>query len=174
VERGAPDMRPTGMRLWWVTLMLALSLIGCSGTDSEGPEAASSLPDTVTSTAAKTASTPSTDAGLLPVQGEAIMVLGCVEGPGIVCRRLHVSARIEVRAAGGSGVVAQTATARDGTFELELPAGEYSVTATVTSDIKAKPVQASLTVEPGTEAELVLRFHIGAGRPFLLPNPSPR
>jgi hypothetical protein len=155
------------MRLWWTTLILVLALIGCSGTDSEDPESASTPPKTLTSA-------PSNDADLVPVNGEAIMVLGCVEGPGIVCRRLDVSAHIEVRAADGRNVVAQTTTRQDGTFELELPAGKYRVTATVTSEIKAKPVQASLSVEPGVEAELVIRFQIGAGRPFLVEHPSPR
>jgi hypothetical protein len=166
VERSGSDARPTGMRLWWVTLILALTLIGCSGTNGDDPDAASGTPETVTITPPGTTSTPSTDAGLFPVKGEVIMVLGCVEGPGIVCRRLDVSAHIEVRAAGGSNVVARTATSKDDTFALELPAGTYTVTATVTSDIKAKPVQASLEVEPGADTNLVIRFHVGSGRPF--------
>ena len=150
-----------------MTLILALALIGCSGTDSEDPEGASTSSETLTSA-------PSTDADLVPVNGEAIMVLGCVEGPGIVCRRLDVAAHIEVRAADGPDVVAQTTTSRDGTFELKLPAGKYRVTATVTSEIKAKPVHASLSVKPGVEAELVIRFQIGAGRPIMVKHPSPR
>lgn len=160
-----------------MTLILVLALTACSGTDSADPEAASTPRDTVSkssTSAVTTTSTASTDGRLSSVQGQAIMVLGCLEGPGIVCRRLEVSADIEVRAAEGTRVVAQTVTSGDGTFELELPAGRYMVTATVTSEIKAKPVQTSLEVEPGAQADLVIRFHIGAGRPFLIDHPSPR
>lgn len=151
-----------------MTLILVLALTACSGTDGADPEAASTSRDTVSrsSAAAGTTSTPSTGGGPSSVQGQAIMVLGCLKGPGIVCRRLEVSADIEVRAAEGSRVVERTITGRDGTFELEVPAGRYMVTATVTSEIKAKPVQTSLEVEPGAQADLVIRFHIGAGRPF--------
>jgi hypothetical protein len=161
------------MRLCWTILILVLTLSACTGSDSADPESAPTSQDTVTSTPA-TINSPPTDVGLSDVRGQAIMVLGCLEGPGIVCRRLEVSAHIEVRAAGGSRVVAQTVTDRDGNFKLELPAGRYTVTATVTSEIKAKPVRTSLKVEPGAEAGLVIRFRIGAGRPFLVEQPSPR
>ena len=173
VERSDLDRRPTGMRLCWTILILVLTLSACTGSDSADPESAPTSQDTVTSTPA-TINSPPTDVGLSDVRGQAIMVLGCLEGPGIVCRRLEVSAHIEVRAAGGSRVVAQTVTDRDGNFKLELPAGRYTVTATVTSEIKAKPVRTSLKVQPGAEAGLVIRFRIGAGRPFLVEQPSPR
>jgi hypothetical protein len=116
VDRGAPVVRPTGMKLGPLGLPAVLLLAGCAiGTTAPGSSTV--------------------------VHGQVLAVPGCpVERADSPCPALRV-AHAGIIASRGETEVARVASAVDGSFTLTLPTGTYTLKATPPSGYRSSASQ---------------------------------
>ncbi|MBA2560249.1 MAG: hypothetical protein H0V07_10275 [Propionibacteriales bacterium] len=137
-----------------IAAVMAVVLIGCG---SATPRSAASR---ASSDQPQTAAT----SGL---RGRTAMAPGCpLEQLGRPCRSLAVSAHIEVRKPGGSSVVGQVDSDADGSFTIDLPAGRYTVTASVDHGVPSpQTTRLSATVSTNRYTPVLLTFDSGIRGP---------
>ncbi len=101
------------------------------------------------------------------IHGRIVMAPGCaVEQQGSPCPELGVPAHIEVRMSGSSDVVARVDSAADGRFSVDLPVGDYDVTATVDQGVPMpQTTHKSTTVMPDGYTSLLVTFESGIRGP---------
>jgi hypothetical protein len=159
-ERRSAMGRLTGMKLWWVGVVLAGALASCGQSSGASDEVPHDVQGTEASTSAGTAA----DQALAHISGRAVMWLGCPLEDSR-CAPTGVAAHIEVRSARPAKVVARSDTDEAGRFELDLPLGSYVVMARVVNGPPAEPIRMPLTVHADHHDTLVLRFHADIRRP---------
>jgi hypothetical protein len=97
------------------------------------------------------------------LRGRAVATPGCpVERVSHPCPPVPVVAHIEITRASSAQVVESLDSATDGRFTADLPAGDYTVTATVPHSL-VMPQGATLTaaVTPGRYTPVVIQFDSG-------------
>jgi hypothetical protein len=111
----------------------------------------------------------STDAGSGPppaptgVSGVTVVDRGCpVEQPAKPCPTSPVRARVIARKIGSTDVVAQTTSAKDGSFVLRLEPGRYALVAQAAGGAPfPRAEHVTVVVKPGAMAEVRIRMDSG-------------
>ena len=101
------------------------------------------------------------------ITGRTVLHPSCpMEQLGSPCSDAGIVARIEVKSASDSSTVAETTSAADGSFSLDLPAGNYLVVAATAQELPtAQTQQISVTVHAKRISEIVIAFDSGLRRP---------
>jgi hypothetical protein len=101
------------------------------------------------------------------IKGKTVLSPTCpVEHPDRSCPEAGIVAQIEVRRATDSSTVAETTSGADGSFTLDLPAGDYVVVAEVSGGVPTPQTQrVPVTVQPQRFGEIVITFDSGIRGP---------
>lgn len=136
-------VRPSRMRMMFLSLVLLSALAACGG-DPGG-----------------------TGGGKTGIRGSAVAGPSCpLESTASPCRPTGVVAHLAVSRVSGSQVLAQTDSAADGHFTLAVPPGRYVVTATLTNGVPSpQTLHRSVTVASQGFVDITMTFDSGIRTP---------